>query len=47
MVRLLASLVEAPPTRLWVIGQSQEQAALDVLNLLIRTALLTVCGTCW
>lgn len=47
MVRLLASLFEAPPTRLWVIGQSREQVALDVLNLLFRTSLLTACGACW
>lgn len=46
MVRLLASLVEAPPTRLWVIGQSRGQAAFDVLNLLVRTAMLTACGAC-
>jgi hypothetical protein len=47
MVRLLAPLVEGPPTRLWVIGQSREQAALDVLKLLLRTALLSACGACW
>ena len=47
MVRLPASLFEEPPTRLWVIGQSRNQAALDVLNLLFRTVLLTACRACW
>ena len=47
MVRQLTFLVAAPPTRLWVIGQSKEQAALDVLNLLVRTALLTAPVACW
>ena len=46
-MRRLKSLVDEPPTRLWVIGQSREQAALDMLNLLVRMVLLTACGVCW
>lgn len=35
-----------PPTRLWIIGQSPRQAALDVVHLLLRVLLLTAAGAC-
>lgn len=47
MVKALLDLIEAPPTRLWVIGQTPRQAILDVLQLALRTALLLACAGCW
>jgi len=46
MVKLFPDLT-APPTRMWVIGQSPKQAAFDLMNLLLRALLLTACNCCW
>jgi hypothetical protein len=47
MVTLLLELIEGPPTRAWIVGQTPGQALLDVLQLACRAALLTGCSGCW
>ncbi|CAN5556627.1 hypothetical protein BH10PSE16_BH10PSE16_38800 [soil metagenome] len=46
MVKLLLQALTAPPSRLWIIGQTPRQAAQDVVHLLLRTLLLTMAMTC-
>ena len=45
MVKFLLDLID-PPSRLWIIGQTPNQAAQDVLHLLLRTLLLTGATVC-
>jgi hypothetical protein len=47
MVKILSALMEDKSTRLWVIGQTPQQAALDALHLILRLGLLTACVRCW
>ena len=46
MVKLLLEALTAPPSRLWIIGQTPRQAAQDVVHLLLRTGLLTAATLC-
>ena len=45
MVKFLLDLID-PPSRLWIIGQTRNQAGQDVLHLLLRTLLLTAATAC-
>ena len=45
MVKFLMDLIDSP-SRLWIIGQTPNQAAQDVLHLLLRTLLLAAATAC-
>jgi hypothetical protein len=45
MVKFLLDLIDQP-SRSWIIGQTPNQAAQDVLHLLLRTLLLTTATAC-
>lgn len=44
MVTRLLDLIEGPPTRLWIIGQTPRQVILDTLQLAVRATLLLACS---
>lgn len=46
MVKLLLDALTAPNARLWIIGQTPQQAAQDVVHLLLRALLLTATTLC-
>lgn len=47
MVMRLLDLIEGASTRSWFIGQTRKQAALDLVQIVLRLLLLAMCTGCW